>query len=77
MLQGSSTSWQLQNRATQMVEGDFDFSTSLMRKDIGLFLDEAKPMGISLPVTALVGQFLSDVDALGGADLDWCSLMMR
>lgn len=79
MLQGSSTSWQMQNRATQMIDGDFDFgfSTTLMRKDIGLVLDEAKAMNISLPVTALVGQFLSDVDALGGADLDWCSLMMR
>ena len=79
MLQGSSTSWQMQNRATQMIEGDFDFgfSTSLMRKDIGLVLDEARAMSVSLPVTALVGQFLSDVDALGGADLDWCSLMMR
>lgn len=44
---------------------------------VGLVLDEAKAMGISLPATALVGRFLSDVDALGGADLDWCSLMMR
>jgi 3-hydroxyisobutyrate dehydrogenase len=79
MLQGSSTSWQMQNRATQMIEGEFDFgfSTTLMRKDIGLVLDEARAMNVSLPVTALVGQFLSDVDALGGADLDWCSLMMR
>jgi 3-hydroxyisobutyrate dehydrogenase len=79
MLQGSSTSWQMQNRATQMIEGEFDFgfSTTLMRKDIGLVLDEAKAMNVSLPVTALVGQFLADVDALGGADLDWSSLMMR
>ena len=34
-------------------------------------------MSISLPVTALVGQFLADVDAMGGADWDWCSLMER
>lgn len=79
MLQGSSTSWQMQNRAAQMIDGEFDFgfSTSLMRKDIGLVLDEARAMNVSLPVTALVSQFLADVDALGGADLDWCSLMMR
>ena len=79
MLQGSSTSWQMENRASQMIEGEFDFgfSTTLMRKDIGLVLDEAEAMSVSLPVTALVGQFLSDVDALGGADLDWSSLMMR
>lgn len=79
MMQGSSTSWQMENRATQMIDGEFDFgfSTTLMRKDIGLVLDEARAMNVSLPVTALVGQFLADVDAMGGADLDWCSLMMR
>ena len=48
-----------------------------MRKDIGLVLDEASAMSVSLPVTAMVAQFLSDVDALGGADWDWCSLMER
>jgi 3-hydroxyisobutyrate dehydrogenase len=79
MTQGSSTSWQMENRASQMIDGEFDFgfSTTLMRKDVGLVLDEARAMNVSLPVTALVGQFLADVDALGGADLDWCSLMMR
>lgn len=79
MTQGSSTSWQMENRAAQMIDGafDFGFSTTLMRKDIGLVLDEARSMNVSLPVTALVGQFLADVEALGGADLDWCSLMMR
>lgn len=79
MLQGSSTSWQMENRADKMHEGDYDFgfSTALMRKDIGLVLDEASAMGVSLPVTALVGQFLADVDAMGGAGWDWCSLMER
>jgi 3-hydroxyisobutyrate dehydrogenase-like beta-hydroxyacid dehydrogenase len=48
-----------------------------MRKDVGLVLDQASTMGVSLPVTALVGQFLADVDAMGGAAWDWCSLMER
>ena len=79
MLQGSSTSWQMENRAEKMLEGDYDFgfSTTLMRKDIGLVLEEASSMNVSLPVTALVGQFLADVDSLGGANWDWCSLMER
>jgi 3-hydroxyisobutyrate dehydrogenase len=79
MLQGSSTSWQMENRAERMLAGDYDFgfSTTLMRKDIGLVLDEASSMNVSLPVTALVGQFLADVDSLGGAGWDWCSLMER
>ena len=65
--------------AEKMLEGDcdFGFSTTLMRKDIGLVLEEASSMNVSLPVTALVGQFLADVDSLGGANWDWCSLMER
>jgi len=58
-------------------EYDFGFSTTLMRKDVGLVLDEASAMNVSLPVTAMVAQFLADVHALGGADWDWCSLMER
>ena len=79
MLQGSSTSWQMENRAELMLAGDYDFgfSTTLMRKDVGLVLEEASSMNVSLPVTALVGQFLADVDSLGGAGWDWCSLMER
>jgi 3-hydroxyisobutyrate dehydrogenase len=79
MKQGSSTSWEMENRAAQMIAGEYDFgfSTTLMRKDIGLVLDEASAMSVSLPVTAMVAQFLSDVDALGGADWGWCSLMER
>ena len=79
MLQGSSTSWQMENRAELMLAGDYDFgfSTTLMRKDVGLVLEEASSMNVSLPVTALVGQFLADVDSLGGAGWDRCSLMER
>jgi 3-hydroxyisobutyrate dehydrogenase-like beta-hydroxyacid dehydrogenase len=79
MTQGSSTSWEMENRAAQMIAGEYDFgfSTTLMRKDVGLVLDEASAMNVSLPVTALVAQFLADVHALGGAEWDWCSLMER
>ena len=79
MLQGSSTSWQMENRAEKMFAGEYDygFSTVLMRKDVGLVLEEAAAMNISLPVTALVSQFLADVESMGGANWDWCSLMER
>ena len=79
MLQGSSTSWQMENRADKMLAGEYDygFSTILMRKDVGLVLEEAAAMNISLPVTALVSQFLADVESMGGANWDWCSLMER
>jgi 3-hydroxyisobutyrate dehydrogenase-like beta-hydroxyacid dehydrogenase len=79
MLQGSSASWQMANRADKMLAGEYDygFSTTLMRKDVGLVLDEAEAMNVPLPVTSLVGQMLAEVTAMGGAQWDWCSLMER
>ena len=79
MLQGSSASWQMANRAEKMLAGQYDygFSTTLMRKDIGLVLEEAQSMNVPLPVTAMVGQMLAEVTAMGGAKWDWCSLMER
>lgn len=79
MLQGSSASWQMANRAERMLAGEYDygFSTTLMRKDIGLVMDEAAAMDVPLPVTGMVGQFLAEVTAMGGASWDWCSLMER
>ena len=79
MLQGSSASWQMANRAEKMLAGEYNygFSTTLMRKDIGLVLDEAESMNVPLPVTAMVGQMLAEVTAMGGATWDWCSLMER
>ncbi len=79
MLKGSSTSWMMENRAETMIDGKFDFgfSTTLMRKDLGLVMDEARRADVSLPVTGLVAQLLSDVSAMGLANADWCSLMQR
>ena len=79
MLTGSSTSWMMENRAELMIDGKFDygFSTTLMRKDLSLVLDEADRTGEELPVTALVADLLDEVDEMGGAGWDWCSLMQR
>ena len=79
MLQGSSASWQMANRAERMLAGEYDygFSTTLMRKDVGLVLDEAKSMNVPLPVTKMVGDMLAEVSAMGGDAWDWCSLMER
>jgi 3-hydroxyisobutyrate dehydrogenase-like beta-hydroxyacid dehydrogenase len=69
----------MENRAESMIAGEFDFgfSTTLMRKDVSLVLDEADRKGFELPVTALVAELLDEVDAMGGANGDWCSLMQR
>lgn len=77
--QGAGGSWQLANRAETMVDGKFDFGFAVdwMRKDMGIALDQAKTMQVSLPVTALVDQFYGDVQAMGGGRWDTSSLIQR
>lgn len=76
---GAGGSWQLSNRAETMVDDKFDygFAVDWMRKDLGIALDEAKQMGVSLPVTALVDQFYGEVQQLGGGRWDTSSLVKR
>ena len=76
---GAAQSWQMDNRGTTMVERrfDFGFAVDLMRKDLGLVLDEARRNGAQLPVTALVDQFYADVQAMGGRRWDTSSLIKR
>ncbi len=74
---GAAQSWQMDNRAKTMVQGKFDFGFAVdwMRKDLGICLAEAKKNGARLPVTALVDQFYSHVQARGGRRWDTSSLM--
>ncbi len=76
---GAAGSWQMDNRAKTMVDGDYDFGFAVdwMRKDLGIVLDEAKALGVSLPLTALVDQFYADVQAMGGGRQDTSSLYRR
>ena len=76
---GAAQSWQMDNRWKTMVEGRFDFGLAVdwMRKDLGLALDEARNIGVGLPVAALVDQFFSEVQALGGGRDDTSALIRR
>jgi 3-hydroxyisobutyrate dehydrogenase len=76
---GAAQSWQMDNRGKTMVEGKFDFGFAVdwMRKDLGLVLDESRRNGAKLPVTALVDQFYSDVQTMGGQRWDTSSLIKR
>ena len=75
---GAAQSWQMENRATTMIAGEFDFGFAVewMRKDLGYVLGEARRNGAHLPVTALVDQFYSEVQALGGNRWDTSSLIL-
>jgi len=76
---GAAQSWQMDNRWATMARGEFDFGFAVdwMRKDLGLVLDEARVNGSHLALTALVDQFYSEVQALGGARWDTSSLAAR
>jgi 3-hydroxyisobutyrate dehydrogenase len=76
---GAAQSWQMDNRWKTAARGEFEFGFAVdwMRKDLGLVLDEARANGAHLAVTALVDQFYSEVQAMGGARWDTSSLAAR
>ncbi len=76
---GAAGSWQMENRWKTMEAGKFDFGFAVdwMRKDLSIGLDEARRNGASLPVAALVDQFYSEVQKLGGSRWDTSSLIAR
>lgn len=76
---GAAQSWQMENRYETMLERQFDhgFAVDWMRKDLGIALDEARNNNASLPVAAIVDQFYSEVQKMGGGRWDTSSLLAR
>lgn len=76
---GAAQSWQMENRYETMLERQFDhgFAVDWMRKDLGIALDEARNNQASLPVAAMVDQFYSEVQKMGGGRWDTSSLLAR
>jgi len=76
---GAAQSWQMENRSKTMNDGKFDFGFAVewMRKDLAICLGEARRNGASLPVTALVDAFYSEVEKIGGRRWDTSSLLAR
>jgi len=75
---GAAQSWQMENRHKTMLAGEYDhgFAVEWMRKDLGMCLAEAARNGATLPVTALVDTYYSDIEQLGGARWDTSSLFV-
>ncbi len=76
---GAAQSWQMDNRWKAMMEGKFDFGFAVdwMRKDLSISIDEARRNKAHLPAAALIDQFYSEVQRLGGGRWDTCSLIAR
>ena len=77
--QGAAQSWQMDNRAATMAQGEFDFGFAVkwMRKDLDMTLAAARGFKARMPLTALVDQFYADVEAMGGERWDTSSLIER
>ncbi len=76
---GAAQSWQMENRHKTMTAGKFDFGFAVdwMRKDLSICLAEARRNGANLPVSALVDQFYSEVQKMGGSRWDTSALIAR
>ena len=74
---GAAGSWQMENRYKTMIKGEFEFGFAVdwMRKDLGICLDEARNNKSHLPIAALVDQFYSQVQSMGGGRWDTSSLI--
>ncbi len=73
---GVAGSWILANRSGKMIRNDYPlgFRTSLHLKDLGIGLDMARDLGVSLPVSALAAQLESGLVARGYGDEDMSNL---
>jgi 3-hydroxyisobutyrate dehydrogenase len=74
---GAAQSWQMENRYKTMVAGKFDFGFAVdwMRKDLDICLSEARRNGAHLPAAALIDQFYSEIQKMGGKRWDTSSLI--
>jgi 3-hydroxyisobutyrate dehydrogenase-like beta-hydroxyacid dehydrogenase len=76
---GAAQSWQMENRWQTMNVDEYEhgFAVDWMRKDLSICLDAARASGAHLPVAALVDQFYSEIQAMGGNRWDTSSLLRR
>ena len=74
---GAAQSWQMENRGSTMLQGEFEFGFAVdwMRKDLSLCFEEGKKNGALLPMSMLVDQFYAHVQQRGGNRWDTSSLI--
>lgn len=76
---GAAQSWQMDNRASTMGRGEFEFGFAVdwMRKDLKIAIEEAETNGADLTLARLVDGYYADVQELGGTRWDTSSLITR
>ena len=76
---GAAQSWQMDNRAETMVDGEFEFGFAVdwMRKDLGICIEEASRNGAKLPITEIIDKYYAEVQTKGGNRYDTSSLILN
>lgn len=76
---GAAQSWQMDNRASSMGRGEFEFGFAVdwMRKDLKIALETAGETGAILTMTQLVDNYYKDIQKMGGNRWDTSSLIKR
>ena len=77
--QGAAGSWQMSNRHSTMIQGDYDhgFAVSLMHKDLQICLRQAEESGTEIPVARLVDEYYAELEASGHGQKDTSALLLR
>lgn len=76
---GAAQSWQMDNRASTMGRGEYEFGFAVdwMRKDLGIALKTAEQVGADLTLAKQVDDYYADVQEMGGGRWDTSSLLKR
>jgi len=76
---GAAQSWQMDNRASTMARGEYDFGFAVdwMRKDLGIAIRTAEQVGADLTLVKQVDGYYKEVQAMGGKRWDTSSLLKR
>jgi len=75
---GAAGSWQMQNRHSTMIDGEFDhgFAIDLMLKDLAICLNSASNADIPLPVTDWVAKQYQALSNQGHGNKDTSALLL-
>jgi 3-hydroxyisobutyrate dehydrogenase len=76
---GAAQSWQMDNRAKTMIEGQFDFgfAIDLMQKDLAICLNQAARLKTPLPIAMAVNSLYKKEQDKGNGKLDTSALIKQ
>ena len=76
---GAAGSWQMVNRTETMMDNNFDFGFAVdwVRKDLAICMEEAKKLGVDLPVTKQIDEQYKQLQERGYARADTSVLIKQ